>query len=71
MKKLDVWWWMSAPYSLLFFLFTDGLHLPEAGVAHSLAPFFLLALVCTISTLAWLAITAYKVFIAGKEASNE
>jgi hypothetical protein len=37
-----------------------GNSLPLAGVAHALALFFLVGILCTLSSLAWLLLAAYK-----------
>jgi hypothetical protein len=60
MKRHDLWWWLSAPYSLAFATFVVALRLPLAGVAHALALFFLIGILCILSSLVWLLCAAYK-----------
>jgi len=60
MKRHDLWWWLSTSYSLTFAALVVVLRLPLAGVAHALALFFLVGMLCTLSSLAWLLLAAYK-----------
>ena len=59
MDKMEAWWWLSAPYSIVFPLSILLLSLQEFG--HAIAPFWLLYFAALVPTALWLLTMLYKI----------
>jgi hypothetical protein len=59
MAKIDVWWWLSVPYSVIFPLLVLVFRLEE-GVGHAAALFVLVSFLTTLSSAIWMFVTIYK-----------
>jgi hypothetical protein len=65
MRKVDAWWWICVPYSLVFPLLVLISH-SEEGIGHSLGALLLLAMLTTALSCAWMIVVVYKVFLGRK-----
>jgi hypothetical protein len=65
MSKMDTWWWLSAPYSLIFPVFVLAFRLRES-VGHAATLFLFVAFLAAVSSILWMLVTIYRVSLPSK-----
>ena len=63
LPKMEVWWWLSAPYSVTFAFYFQLLHLERFAV-HALPLFILVEMMTAVSTAVWTLVTLCEVAIS-------
>jgi hypothetical protein len=63
LPKMEVWWWLSAPYSVTFALYFELLHLERFAV-HALPLFILFPIMTAVSTAVWILVSLCQVAIS-------
>ncbi len=56
MNKMDAWWWVSVPYSVIFPLFVIVFRLKES-IGHAATLFVLVSFLTTLSSGVWTFVT--------------
>jgi hypothetical protein len=64
MNKLEAWWWLSAPYSVVVPLSAEVFHMENA--ADILMLLAVLAIMTTVSSIVWMLTTVYQLTISKK-----
>jgi hypothetical protein len=59
MTKMNVWWWLSVPYSVILPLFVLVFRLKDS-IPHTLGLFIYLAFLTTFSSGVWMLVTIFQ-----------
>jgi len=69
MRKLEAWWWICVPYSLLFPFLILVTHSKEAA-GEALGLFVLIGILTAGLSFVWMIVVVYKVFFVQNAALN-
>ncbi len=65
MSRMDIWWWLSIPYSVVFPLFVLVFRLQES-IGHAATLFLLISFLTTFSSAVWMLVTIYQLATSPK-----